>query len=156
MRLSRNLSLSEVIKSNTATRLGISNLPTKTHLRNLKQTAEKVFQPIRDHFGTAIYVSSGYRSKALNEAINGSKTSDHPRGRALDLDQDNRNTTVSNRDIFDYALANLDFDQLIFEYGTDSKPDWVHISYRGKEENRHQVLRVQRIEGKSVYTNYVK
>ena len=86
MKLSNNLSLAEVIKSNTAIRRGIDNTPTDLHIANLRYLAEKVFQPIREHFGSAIFVSSGYRSKALNEAIGGSQRSFHSHGMALDLE----------------------------------------------------------------------
>ena len=106
MKLSKNLSLKEVIKSNTAIRRGIDNTPTDAHIENLKYLAEKVFQPIREHFGSAIYVSSGYRSKALNEAIGGSQRSFHSHGMALDLDQDGRNNSVTNTDIFYYIKDN--------------------------------------------------
>ena len=90
MKLSNNLSLSEVIKSNTAIRRGIDNTPTDLHIANLRYLAEKVFQPIREHFGCPIYVSSGYRSKGLNEVIGGSQRSFHSHGMALDLDMDGR------------------------------------------------------------------
>ena len=109
MKLSKNLSLSEVIKSNTAIRKGIDNTPTNAHIENLKYLAEKVFQPIREHLGSAIFVSSGYRSKALNEAIGGSQRSFHSHGMALDLDQDGRNNSVTNTDIFYYIKDNLPF-----------------------------------------------
>ena len=96
MKLSNNLSLAEVIKSNTAIRRGIDNTPTNLHITNLEYLAEKVFQPLRNHFGSSIFVSSGYRSKALNEAIGGSQRSFHSHGMALDLDQDGRSNSVTN------------------------------------------------------------
>ncbi len=96
MKLSKNLSLSEVTYSQTALRKDINNSPTEAHIENLKYVAEKVFQPIRDYFGAPIYISSGYRSQALNEAIGGSTRSFHSHGMALDLDQDGRNKGVSN------------------------------------------------------------
>lgn len=134
MKLSKNLSLSEVIKSNTATRKGIDNSPTRKHLDNLQYISVNVFQRIRDHFKKPIYISSGYRSKALNKAIGGSKTSQHCKGEALDIDNDHRNS-VSNKQIFDYIKDNLDFDQLINE----ENYKWVHVSYK-KSGNRKQVL----------------
>lgn len=134
MKLSKNLSLSEVIKSNTAIRKGIDNNPTRKHLDSLEYIAVNVFQRIRDHFKKPIYISSGYRSEALNKAIGGSKTSQHSKGEALDIDNDHRGS-VSNKEIFDYIKDNLDFDQLINE----ENYSWVHVSYK-KSGNRKQVL----------------
>lgn len=139
MKLSKNLDLSEVMRSESAKRLGIKNMPTEEHLNNLKITAEKVFQPIRDHFGKPIRVSSGYRSKALNEAIGGSKTSQHCFGQALDIDMDG--TGIWNSEIFKYIKENLNFDQLIWEYGDDTNPAWVHVSYVSEEKNRNMILK---------------
>ena len=116
MKLSNNLSLSEVLVSQTAKRLGLSNEPTKEHLENLEVTASKIFQPVRDYFKVSIYVSSGYRSKELNKAIGGAKTSQHMKGEALDLDADVYGV-ITNSDIFNYIKDNLEFDQLIWEFG---------------------------------------
>lgn len=146
MKLSKNLSLSEVIKSNTAIRLGIDNTPTFEHQENLHLIAQKVFQPLRDHFDAPILVSSGYRSEALNKAIGGSATSQHSKGEALDLDNDAL-VNPSNSDIFYYIFDWLDFDQLIWEKGDANNPDWVHVSYK-KSGNRNQVLRYN---GKNYY-----
>ena len=152
MKLSEHLSLAEVTKSNTAKRLGIDNTPTAEHLANLKLVAEKIFEPIRNHFGKPINVSSGYRSKALNEATPGSSaTSQHCSGEALDLDQDEMNTGVTNKMVFDYIKNNLNFDQLIWEFGTDANPDWVHVSYESTGRQRKQILRAVRVNGKTAY-----
>ena len=152
MKLSEHLSLNEVTKSNTAKRLGIDNTPTSEHLTNLKLVAEKVFEPIRKHFGKPINVSSGYRSKALNEATPGSSlTSQHCSGEALDLDQDEMNTGVTNKMVFEYIKNNLEFDQLIWEFGTDVNPDWVHVSYESTGKQRKQILRATRVNGKTAY-----
>ena len=153
MRLSENLKLEECIKSNTASRLGIDNSPTEEHTKNLKLIAEKIFQPIREHFGVPIYISSGYRSESLNKAIGGSKTSQHCHGQALDIDQDNRNSKVSNRDIFDYIMMNLEFDQLIYEFGDAMNPAWVHVRY-SEEKNRNRVLQAYKDNGKTRYKVY--
>jgi len=148
MKLSMNLSLSEVLVSQTAKRLQISNEPTKEHLNNLKQIANNIFQPLRDGLGYPIYVSSGYRSGALNKAIKGSsKTSQHMKGQALDLDADVYKG-VTNKDIFLFIRDNLDFDQLIWEYGTINSPAWVHVSFV-ESKNRRKVMRCY---GKSQYT----
>jgi zinc D-Ala-D-Ala carboxypeptidase len=153
MNLSKNLSLAEVTKSATAKRRGIANEPTIDHLENLKAVAENIFQPIREEFMCPIFVSSGYRSEALNEAIGGSKTSQHSKGEAIDLDADVYGV-ITNADIFHYALDRLDFDQLIWEFGTDENPDWVHISYKKDKRNRHQVLKAVRVNGKTKYLPY--
>ena len=128
MKLSEHLSLKEVIKSNTATRRGISNQPTQQHLQNLLIVAKEIFEPIRVHFNEPIYVSSGYRSRELNKAVGGSKTSDHCKGFALDLDQDYRNTQVTNKEIFEFIRDNLQFKQLINE----NNYSWIHISWDAK------------------------
>ena len=138
MKLSKNLSLAEVVRSETAKRLDIDNTPTKEHLENLKVIAEKVFQPIRDHFQCPIHVSSGYRGEALNRAIRGAATSLHMQGCALDIDMDF--TKVSNTEIFNYIKDNLEFDTLIWEFSNeDGSPKWVHVSYR-EGKNRNQIL----------------
>ena len=150
MKLSKNLSLSEVVKSNNAIRKGIDNSPNNDHLESLEDVAKDIFQPLRDDLGV-IYVSSGYRSDALNKAIGGSRKSQHSKGEALDLDNDNKNVAASNTEIFNYIKDNLDFDQLIWEFGTDVKPDWVHVSYTTKRPNRNQILKAYRQSGKTKY-----
>ena len=152
MNLSKNLTLAEVIRSESAKRRGINNNPSAEHLENLKLLAEKVFQPIRDYFKRPIHISSGYRSKALNDSIKGaSKTSQHSKGEAIDIDMDG--TSITNKQVFDFIKDNLDFDQLIFEFGTETNPDWVHVSY-SKDRNRKQVLRAKKSGIKTYYTNY--
>ena len=147
MKLSENLSLKEVTKSATAIKRGISNEPTIEHLENLKAIAENIFQPLRNHFGVPIAVSSGYRSAELNRLIGGSSTSQHCKGEALDLDA---MRGLTNADIFGYLKEHTDFDQLIWEFGDDENPDWVHCSYtRGK--NRGEVLQAYKHNGKTHY-----
>jgi hypothetical protein len=153
MKLSENLNLSEVTKSDTAKRLGIDNNPTPEHLANLKLVAENIFEPIRKHFGKPIFLSSGYRSKALNSAVPGSSsTSQHCSGEALDLDQDGKSTGITNKMIFEYIKNNLNFDQLIWEFGTDSNPDWVHVSWESTGKQRKMILKATRVNGKTVYS----
>ena len=152
MKLSKNLSLSECLVSNTAKRLGISNEPTKEHLDNLESIAVNIFQPLREGLGTSIYVSSGYRSKELNKAIRGSsKTSQHLKGQALDLDADVYGR-VTNLEIFKFIRDNLDFDQLILEcVGDNGTGGWIHVSYN-EGNNRGKVMRMDRINGKAHYS----
>tara|TARA_R100000231_G_scaffold134931_2_gene108932 strand:+ start:1169 stop:1633 length:465 start_codon:yes stop_codon:yes gene_type:complete len=146
MKLSKNLSLNEVIKSNTATRLGILNTWTEAwELENMKAVAENIFQPIRDHFGVPIGVSSGYRCKELNKAIGGSKYSQHMVGEAIDIDADIYGK-VTNRAIFNFVKDNLEWDQMIWEFGDDLEPNWVHVSYKRKGKNRKQIKRAYRDE----------
>tara|TARA_R110000782_G_C14622063_1_gene393381 strand:- start:73 stop:534 length:462 start_codon:yes stop_codon:yes gene_type:complete len=149
MKLSKNLTLKEVTKSNTANRLGIDNTPEEFDIKNLKAIAEEVFQPLRDHFGVPLFVSSGFRSKKLNKAIGGSKYSQHMVGEALDIDADVYGS-VTNRELFRFIKENLIFDQLIWEFGDDDTPDWVHVSYKEKGQNRKQVKRAYR-DSKGVY-----
>jgi hypothetical protein len=151
MQLSKNLSLAEVVRSESAKRNGISNNPTKEHLANLTSIALNVFQPIRDNFLVPIHISSGYRSVALNRAVGGSNTSQHSKGQALDIDMDG--TKITNKQIFDFIKDNIEFDQLIWEFGTDKNPDWVHVSY-AKGKNRKQILKAVRRNGKTSYINF--
>lgn len=151
MKLSEHLDLSEVIRSESAKRNGISNMPTAQHIENFKLLAEKVFQPIREHFRCPIHISSGYRSKELNSIIGGSSSSQHCTGEAIDLDMDGTPNGVTNRMVFDYIKNNLEFDQLIYEFGNDTNPDWVHVSYESSGKQRKQVLKAVRVNGKTQY-----
>jgi hypothetical protein len=155
MKLSEHFTLAELTPSSTAKRLGIKNEPTPAHLECLKGLATNVLDKVREHFDKPIWVSSGYRSKALNDVTPGSSaTSQHCSGEAADLDQDGRGTGVSNKMVFDYIKDHLTFDQLIYEYGTDANPDWVHVSWESTGKQRKQVLRCTRVNGKPVYAPY--
>ena len=151
MNLSKNLTLKECTRSKTADRLGIDNTPDEWVIENLKKVAEHIFQPLRDGLGVPIYVSSGYRCPELNRAIGGAKRSQHMEGRALDLDADMFGG-VTNADIFNYIKENLEFDQVIWEFGTDDNPNWVHVSYVYGGDNRCRCLKAYRDDkGKTVY-----
>lgn len=150
MRLSKNLTLSECTRSLTARRHGLKNQPDDPQITNLKLVAKHVFQPLRDHFGVPIFVSSGYRSPKLNRIIGGSPTSQHCQGRALDLDADVFGK-ITNAEIFHYIKDCLDFDQLIWEFGDDSNPAWVHVSYKSPTENKGRVLRADRDQHGTFY-----
>tara|TARA_R110000803_G_scaffold5959_1_gene19553 strand:- start:277 stop:738 length:462 start_codon:yes stop_codon:yes gene_type:complete len=153
MKLSNHLTLQEATKSATAIRKGIYNLPVDEHLAALVNTANKIFEPIRNHFNVPIGISSGYRSNALNDAIGGSKTSQHSKGEALDIDADIYGG-ITNKQIFDFVKDNLEFDQLIWEFGTDNEPNWIHVSIKHYGEQRKQILIASRVRGKVHYSNY--
>ena len=153
MKLSKHLTLDEATKSATAIRRGIYNLPADGHLAALVNIAERVFEPTREAMGCPIAVTSGFRSYELNKAIGGSQTSQHSKGEALDLDADVYGG-CTNLEIFDFIRLNLNFDQLIWEFGTDINPDWVHVSLKYKGEQRRQILKARRIAGKTRYFNF--
>lgn len=139
MKISEHLDLSEVIRSDSAKRNGISNMPTAEHIENFKILAAKVFEPIREHFGVPIRISSGYRSAELNKCVGGSSTSQHSTGEAIDIDQDQ--TTITNKQVFEYIKDNLAFDQLINEFNYS----WVHVSYKANGKQRGEVLEAYKL-----------
>jgi hypothetical protein len=151
MKLSEHFALAEFTRSESAKRHGVANEPTPEHLQNLINLCEKVLEPIRIKFGP-INISSGYRSKALNHYIGGSLNSQHCEAKAADIDQDGVGG-ASNTEIFNYIKDTLDFDQMIWEFGDNNKPDWVHVSYNGAK-NRKQVLRALKVNGKTAYAPY--
>jgi hypothetical protein len=152
MQISKHLSLAEVSRSETAKRRGINNTPSGEHLENFKKLAENIFEPIREHFKVPIIISSGYRSKELNSAIGGSSTSQHCQGEAIDIDMDG--TSITNAQIFNFIKDNLVFDQMIWEFGTDKNPDWVHVSYESTGKQRKQILKAVKSGGKTSYVPY--
>ena len=151
MQISKHLSLAEVGRSETAKRRGINNTPSGEHLENFKMLAENVFEKIREHFGAPIHISSGYRSKELNKAIGGSATSQHCSGEAIDIDMDGSANGVTNAQVFNFIKDNLQFDQLIWEFGSDTNPDWVHVSYESTGKQRKQILKAVKSGGKTAY-----
>jgi hypothetical protein len=151
MKLSTHLDLSEVTRSESAKRNQISNMPTGEHIANFITLAEKVFEPIREHFGFPIHISSGYRSIELNRLIKGSSSSQHCKGQAIDIDMDGTSNGVTNKMVYDYIKDNLEFDQLIWEFGDNTNPDWVHVSY-SEGKNRGQKLKAIKSNGKTSYT----
>jgi len=147
MKLSEHLDLSEFTRSYSEKRKGISNMPTPEHIENFKKLAENIFEPIRKHFGVPILISSGYRSKELNKSIGGATTSQHLLGQALDRDMDGTPNGVTNKMVFDYIKANLNFDQLINEFDYS----WVHVSYNPTGKQRKQILNAVKVGGKTSY-----
>lgn len=141
--------IDELTKSQTAVRYGIDNTPSGEEKANLIMLVDNILDPLREKFGRAIIVNSGFRCELLNKKVGGSKTSQHRTGQAADIQSVGDRY---NRELFELAKK-MEFDQLIYEYGNDDKPDWIHISFSyGK--NRHQILRARKINGKTVYTNY--
>ena len=149
MQLSKNFSLSEMTKSDTAARKGIENTPTDQHKESMKLLCDKILQPVREHFAKSVRVTSGYRSEALCEAIGSSKTSQHAKGQAADFEI----TGIDNKELAEWIIDNLDFDQIILEFYTegDANSGWVHCSYK-MHDNRKQVLRASRKDGKTHYS----
>ena len=141
MKISEHISLAEGIKSQSAIRHNIDNVPDVKQLDAMMEVAEKCFEPMRKYFDKPIGISSFFRCEALNEKVGGSKTSQHCKGEAIDIDADIFGG-VTNKEIFDYIKNNLDFDQLIWEYGDEDNPAWVHVSY-SKIKNRKQILYIK-------------
>lgn len=139
--ISKHISFAEAIKSQAAIRHGHSNIPGKVELENMKLVATKCFEPLREHFGIPIGISSFYRNTFVNTLVKGAKTSQHLEGKAIDIDADIFGG-ITNKQIYDWLLKNVPFDQLIWEYGDSNNPAWVHISYN-KGNNRKQVLRIR-------------
>lgn len=149
-RISAHISYSEATKSRTASRLGIDNTPDAAALEAMRHVASTIFEPTRAHFGgRPLAATSFYRSPALNRAIWGSPSSQHCKGEAIDIDADVFGGPT-NRAIFEYIRTQLDFDQLIWEFGTDENPAWVHVSAK-VQGNRGRVLRAIRADG---FTRY--
>ena len=147
--ISKQISEKEATKSVTALRLGIDNTPDGDTLNNMKIVAEKIFEPLREYVGGAIKINSFYRSSALNEAIGGSTRSQHCKGQAMDIDDIYGHKT--NKEMFVWIKDNLDFDQMIWEFGNEDNPDWVHVSYVSEDKNRNRILKAVRDEGKTKY-----
>ena len=148
MKLSKNFTLSELTKSHTAVRKNIKNEPSTAHVENLIHLAETVLQPIRDHFGKPVVISSGYRSPELCEAIGSSSKSQHARGEAADFEI----MGVDNMQLAMWINKNTDFDQLILEFYEPGDPNsgWVHCS-AVREGSRAQVLKASKVEGRTKY-----
>ena len=147
--ISKHISYKEGVYSNTATRLGIENTPDDDQLNNMVKVAEEVFEPLRVYVGGPIKVNSFFRCLELNTAIGGSRTSQHMKGQAIDLDDTFGHAT--NAQMYNFIKDNLDFDQIIWEFGDDDNPNWVHVSYVSPEENRGRCLKAYRKEGKTKY-----
>jgi hypothetical protein len=151
-RISKHISYKEATYSPTAERKGITNSPTEEHLGNMERLAENVFEKAREHFGEPIYINSFYRSITLNSVIGGSKTSEHCSGQAMDIRM-GHNSKFTNSDLFHWIKDNCEYNQMIWEFGNDDEPRWVHVSY-AEGINRKQLLRAKRVDGKTSYSVY--
>ncbi|WP_273566086.1 D-Ala-D-Ala carboxypeptidase family metallohydrolase [Maribacter halichondriae] len=150
MRISKNISYREAVRSNTAKRWGIWNTPKPEIIENMRAVAKNIFQPLREANGNRpIRINSFFRSRRLNKVLGGSTKSQHILGQAIDIDDTHGG--MSNAEMFYWIVYNLNFDQVIWEFGTDENPDWVHVSYVNPELNRHSKLRARRSMGKTVY-----
>ena len=148
-KISEHITKKEATFSATALRKGIENEPGEYELQNMELIAEKVFEPLRKAVNGPIKINSFFRSEELNKAIGGSGKSQHCQGRAMDLDD--TYGYMSNADMYNYIKNNLDFDQMIWEFGTDSNPDWVHVSYVDADSNRKRCLKAYKEDGKTKY-----
>jgi zinc D-Ala-D-Ala carboxypeptidase len=148
MNLTKNFTLEEMTKSETALRYDIDNTPNEQEISSMKLLAEKVLQPVRDHFGKGVKVNSGFRNQDVNQKVGGSRNSDHTRGQACDIEIPG----VPNVELAEWIRDNLEFNQLILEFYTPGVPDsgWVHVSYI-PENNKKQVLTATKKDGKTVY-----
>ena len=147
--ISKHISDKEGVYSRTAQRLDINNTPTKQHKENMVKIAEEVFEPLRMYVGGPIKINSFYRSPELNKAIGGSTKSQHCQGQAIDLDDTFGRAT--NAEMFEFIKEHLDFDQMIWEFGNNNNPDWVHVSYVSPQQNRNRCLKAYKKEGKTCY-----
>ena len=143
-KISKHVSYQEGTRSVTALRLGLKNDPSEEHLQNMKLLSEKIFEPIRMYVGGPIRINSFYRGPELNKAIGGSRKSQHCHGQAMDIDD--TYGVMSNSTMYNWIKENLDYDQMIWEFGNENNPDWVHISYVSEEKNRNRCLKAYRDE----------
>jgi len=148
-KISEHITYAEAIHSNTAKRRGIDNTPNKDQTECMKITAEKIFEPLRKFVGGPIKVTSMFRSADLNKAIKGSKSSQHMKGQAMDLDDVYGYKT--NAEMYHWIKENLNFDQLIWEFGSDDNPNWIHVSYVSDDKNRNRCLKAYKESGKTKY-----
>ena len=147
--ISEHISYKEGVYSTTAMRREIDNTPNNEQLDNMELVAEKVFEPLREWVGGAIKINSFFRCPELNKAIGGSSKSQHCQGQAIDIDD--TYGVVANSEMYHYIKDNLDFDQLIWEFGDDDNPNWVHVSYVSEDSNRRRCLKAYKEQGRSKY-----
>jgi hypothetical protein len=149
MKISDHITYAEAIHSNTAKRKSIDNTPNEIQVLSMKLLADKVFEPLRKWVGGPIKVNSFFRSVALNESIGGAASSQHCKGQAIDIDDVYGRKT--NAEMYKWIQENLDYDQMIWEFGTDMQPNWIHVSYVSEEKNRNKCLKAYKEHGKTKY-----
>ena len=149
MKISDNISYKEAVYSRTAQRRDIYNHPENKQVDNMRLIADQVFQPLRAWVGGPIKINSFFRSPELNTAIGGSTKSQHCHGQAIDLDDTFGRAT--NAEMYEFIKENLDFDQMIWEFGNDDNPDWVHVSYVSEDKNRNRCLKAYKKNNKTKY-----
>ena len=149
MSISKHISYKEGVYSRTAMRRGIKNNPNAEQMENMVAIAEEVFEPLRVWVGGPIKINSFFRSPELNKTIGGSGKSQHCHGQAIDLDDTFGRAT--NAEMFEFIKKHLDFDQMIWEFGNDENPDWVHVSYVSEDKNRNRCLKAYKEKGKTQY-----
>jgi zinc D-Ala-D-Ala carboxypeptidase len=147
--ISEHISYREGTRSNTATRRGIDNTPNNEQLDCMEKIAEEIFEPLRAYAGGPIKINSFFRCPKLNKAIGGSSKSQHCKGQAIDIDDTFGHLT--NAEMYHFIKEHLDFDQMIWEFGNDDNPDWVHVSYVSPEDNRRRCLKAYKKDGKTQY-----
>jgi len=147
--ISKHISYKEGVYSATALRRGIDNTPNDEQLDNMELIAEKIFEPLRAYVNGPIKINSFFRSAKLNTAIGGSKTSQHCKGQAMDIDDTFGKAT--NAEMYHFIKEHLDFDQMIWEFGDDDNPNWVHVSYVSPEKNRKKCLKAYKENGRTKY-----
>jgi hypothetical protein len=153
-KFSNHISYKEGVHSNTALRRGLDNNPGPDQLKNMHDIAEFLFEPLREWVGGPIKINSFFRGEPVNTAIGGSKYSQHMKGQALDIDDTYGHKT--NAEMYHYIKDNLIFDQLIWEFGTDDNPNWVHMSYVTHRENRKKLTIAKTINGRTKYVHEEK
>ena len=147
--ISKHISYKEGVYSNTALRRGIDNTPNEEQLANMKLIGEKIFEPLREYVGGPIKINSFFRSAKLNTAIGGSRTSQHCKGQAMDIDDTFGYKT--NAEMYYFIKEHLNFDEMIWEFGDDDNPNWVHVSYVSPEKNRNRCLKAYKENGRTKY-----
>jgi len=147
--ISKHISYKEGVYSITAIRRGIDNTPNNDQLLKMVSIAEEVFEPLRAYVGGPIKINSFFRCPELNTAIGGSSKSQHCKGQAIDIDDTFGRMT--NAEMYNFIKDNLEFDQIIWEFGDDNNPDWVHVSYVSSKDNRNRCLKAYRENGKTKY-----
>ena len=148
-KISKHVSYKEGVRSRTADRRGLDNTPNESQLKCMKEIAEGLFEPLREWVGGPIKINSFFRGEPVNTAIGGSKYSQHMKGQAIDIDDTFGHKT--NAEMYHYIKDNLDFDQLIWEFGDDKNPNWIHVSYVTNRENRKKLTIAKKVNGKTKY-----